>query len=475
LWCPRKAGGMTDELAQLEAQFTERPKHDYDARLPEPGSWRDYRDEGSDGPGSFNPARLAVDIAQRVGLTRGPGGDLWYDAGGYYAPGGEDLVRVTVQAVLDDKFKSHHQSEVLTWCKSLPRGIDPESAPPENMLNLKNGVLDLDTMDFHPGRRSERFTYQLPVEWNPYALCPQVDAFLSDVVPEDCVPLLLEVFAMCVLNTGRYRRAVMLLGGGGNGKSNTLSLLRALLGERNTSAESLLSLTENRFASAELFGKLANVCGDIDSKPIENSGIFKTLTGGARERVRGEKKFQDPFTFVNTATLIFSANDWPVSHDQSNAYFTRWVPIPFPNTYVEGDAPLKANERRADETMTDRITARDELQGLLVKVVEAAVRLRERGGFSIPKSSRESLVEYREWADTVVAWAKGIVSSPGHRHTRKQVYEDYSSWCKSNSRGALGSNKFWPKFRSVMKDSGTEFEEVGVRGEREIRHLLLPN
>ena len=50
---------------------------------------------------------------------------------------------------------------------------------------------------------------------------------------------------------------------------------------------------------------------------------------------------------MNYATLVFSANEWPVSHDQTNAYFTRWIAVPFDKAvYVEG-VP-KPGELQAD-------------------------------------------------------------------------------------------------------------------------------
>src|SRR5437867_9784848 len=128
---------------------------------------------------------------------------------------------------------------------------------------------------------------------------------------------------MCLLPTSRYRRAVMLLGPGSNGESLLLKLIVAMLGADNVSSVTLQGLSEDRFATAELFGKLANVAGDIDAKPVEGSGAFKTLTG--EDSVTAERKYGQPFKFVNYATLIFSANEWPVSHDQTDAYFSRWI------------------------------------------------------------------------------------------------------------------------------------------------------
>ena len=73
-----------------------------------------------------------------------------------------------------------------------------------------------------------------------------------------------------------------------------------MLGEENTSTTALQSLADNRFASAGLFGKMANIYTDLSPKLIKDAGLFKMLTGGS-DHVPGEKKFQQPFDFVNPA------------------------------------------------------------------------------------------------------------------------------------------------------------------------------
>jgi P4 family phage/plasmid primase-like protien len=419
--------------------------------------------------GFFVPPLLGEDIWKALRLTRGPGGGLWCDAGGVYRSGAESLVADIVRRVLGTAFRANRLSEVMAWCKTLPVEIST-SPPPENLLNVANGVLELDTLTLRPVRDEERFTYQIPVPWNPDARCPQVEAFVREVVPGDAVGLVAEIIGMCLLPTGRYRRSVMFLGPGSNGKSVLLRIIKALLGGDNISSVTLQALSEDRFAKAQLFGKLANVAGDLDSKPVERSGSFKMLTG--EDTVTADHKFGQPFQFVNYATLVFSANEWPVSHDQTDAYFTRWVAIPFNQRYREDVGELRPGERRADPKLGERLTTPEELQGLLVRAVHGAKRLQDRGGFAIPQSVRDAIAEYRQWADTVMAWVdEAVTVSPEAQVARRDIYRAYQTWCKDNGRSAVSSKKFWPRFREVLADRGTEYEEPKVVGERMVRGL----
>ena len=255
--------------------------------------------------GTFVQPVLAQDIAWDMRLVRGPGGGLWYEAGGVYRPGAENVVADYVRHVLGSEYRANRMAEVLSWCKTLP--IDITTDPPdENLLNLTNGVLELDTLTLRPVREDERFVYRIPVAWNPDAECKHIEAFVREVVPSDAVGLVDEVIGMCLLPTSRYRRAVMLLGPGSNGKSVLLRVIKSLLGTDNISSVTLQALSEDRIAKAQLFGKLANIAGDLDSKPVERSGSFKMLTG--EDTITADHKFGQPFQFVNYATLVFSAN-----------------------------------------------------------------------------------------------------------------------------------------------------------------------
>ena len=421
-----------------------------------------YFEKDDRGTTRFVPPLLALDIANDLRLVRGPGGGLWYDAGGVFRDGGENLVADCVRHVLGSEYRQNRLAEVLSWCRTLPIAITT-TPPTETLLNVANGVLELDTLTLRPVREDERFLYRVPVAWDPNANCPNIHAFVQEVVPADCVGLVAEIIGMCLLPTSRYRRAVMLLGPGSNGKSVLLKLIVSLLGRDNVSSVTLQALSDDRFAKAQLFGKLANVAGDLDSKPVEKSGAFKMLTG--EDVITAEAKYGQPFQFVNYATLVFSANEWPVSHDQTDAYFTRWIAVPFTQRYREDGEELKPGEKRADPKLADRLLTEAELQGLLVRAVHGARRLRERGGFDIPKSVRDSVTEYRQWADTVMAWVDDAVSAgPDARTVRSDVYRRYRDWCKDNGRAAVSTKRFWPRFREVLREGGIELDEVKSDG-----------
>src|SRR5262249_6716293 len=159
------------------------------------------------------------------------------------------------------------------------------------------------------------------VAWKPEAEAPQVEKFIGETFPDDAVELAYEIAGYALLSTNPLQRAVLLLGPGDNGKGVYLGLIRALVGDENVSGLSLHEISENRFARAELFGKLVNVHGDLDARSVSRTDVFKVLTGDGR--LDAEIKHGAHFHFVPRALPIFSANESPISSDQSHGYFRR--------------------------------------------------------------------------------------------------------------------------------------------------------
>ena len=71
----------------------------------------------------------------------------------------------------------------------------------------------------------------------------------------------------------------MVTGGGSNGKGKTLELLKYLIGIENCSEISPQALEEDMFAMGELVNKMVNISADINNKALQNTGVFKSLTG----------------------------------------------------------------------------------------------------------------------------------------------------------------------------------------------------
>ena len=80
---------------------------------------------------------------------------------------------------------------------------------------------------------------------------------------------------------------------------------------------------EQRFKTADIVGKLANIGDDISNGYIAENSKFKKLVTG--EPLMVERKGVDPFKIRNYGKLIFSANEVPRVNDLSDGLARRLV------------------------------------------------------------------------------------------------------------------------------------------------------
>ncbi|MFQ6077391.1 MAG: phage/plasmid primase, P4 family, partial [Candidatus Bathyarchaeia archaeon] len=218
----------------------------------------------------------------------------------------------------------------------------------------------------------------------------------------------------------RIQKAFIFLGGGANGKSTLINLIGYLLGEENISSRSLQDLHNDRFAAADLYGKLANLYADLSTSALKQTGIFKMVTGG--DYLKGERKFQGAFSFKNHAKLFFSANQLPQVGDDTDAFFRRWIIINFPNKF-EGE--------RADKNILKKLTTPEELKGLLVLAVHGLRDLLNRGDFAKNPSTEEIRFYYTRASDPTKAFVEECLErDPEGTIPKEDLYQIYVEYCQ---------------------------------------------
>ena len=368
---------------------------------------------------AFVSRRMGKFLSERSAFLVGKGRRLYRYANGVFKPDGRDWVSNQMRDVLGEKFRDRHCQEAIAW---LSAGMTVDlSDVSTTHINVKNGMLDWAEQRLESHSDSFRSFAQLPVAWSPAATCPRILAFLHQVLPDpETVKFMLEIIGYTLLAANPLHRAVLLVGPGRNGKSVLLAIIRSLLGRENIASIPLQEFSERRFASANLFGKLANICGDIDARAVRRTDKFKMMTGG--DPLHAERKYGQPFEFISYATPIFSANEAPRSDDQSDAWFDRWAVVPMPK---------RIPQEEQDPSLVQKLTEKCELEGLLVESVSSLGRLMARGRFDTPSSVAEANREYRESVDSVASFFDEVCEfGVSHRVERRVFLAAYSQHCK---------------------------------------------
>jgi putative DNA primase/helicase len=381
-------------------------------------------------------ATLADDILAEGPLAEGIDDIVWGYAGGVWVPD-KHVVRTRAARLLGERYRDSHARNAESVVRSRGRRID--CSPVGHVVNFRNGLLHWQTgrlLDHTPEVLS---TVQMSCDWAPDAACPEFDTFLAQVVKPDMIDLIWELIGYLMYSGNPLHRAVMLVGGGRNGKGTFLRVINRLLGESNVSAVSLNDLVGTRFSVASLFGKIANVAGDIDGTFLESTAMFKALTG--QDLVSAEYKGRDRFEFTPWAVPVFSANKIPGSADTTNGYMSRWLVIEFPNDFTG----------REDRTLDSRLNTQAELSGIAVKAMPALVRLLERGGFDLPESAVAAKEEFERRVDQVRTWVSECTQmDPDLPHINRTVlYTAYKSWAARDGYRAVKASEFYDRLESA--------------------------
>lgn len=389
-------------------------------------------------PSPYHIAGAIMDGARMI--TRTDTSDIYRYVDGVYLPDARPMIGNTVQHLLGEEASAYLTNEVIGHIQRTTY-MDPTIAKDgTEFVNLMNGVVNVLTGEWTAHSPEVVFFKQLPFAYDPKAECPRIDTFISEVFTSEDVELAYEAIAYCLVPGYPIQKAFALIGEGANGKSTYLGLIKTFLGHESVSSVSLQDLDADKFSGASLYGKKANICADLPAKGLARTSMFKTLTGG--DRVRVQFKFKNAFDFENSAKLLFSMNQLPLTDDESDAFYRRWVIIDFPNRF-EGD---KANTKKLTE-----ITQTGELAGLFNKCLKVIPTLLERKTFCQAGATEETRLKYRRLSDSVFTYLETniVIKNGAYDETsgraieepgiirKSALYAAYKGWCEQQKPPAI--------------------------------------
>lgn len=357
-------------------------------------------------------------------------GQLHIYSDGIYKLGWQEIQAEMITHISD--LTKQKRNEVLSYIELLikddTRGSDAE------FIAFKNGIYNIDTGDFIDFSPDIVITNRIDYDYKAESYSEIADKTLDKLAcnnPE--IRLLLEeVIGYTFYRRNELRKAFILTGDKSNGKSTFLDMITTLLGNENTVALDLKELGD-RFKTAQLFGKLANIGDDIGDEFIGNPAIFKKVVSG--DRVNAERKGQDPFDFAPYAKQLFSANSIPRIKDKSGAVLDRLIIVPF-------DARFSKNDPDYDPYIKYKLREPDVMEYLIQIGLRGLRRVLDNQAFTISRKVQENLQEYAENNNPALLFFKEIGEGEILEKPTKLVYQRYIEFCLSNSFQQLSNIEF---------------------------------
>lgn len=401
--------------------------------------------------------------AEGLRVARDVGGHLFVYKNGVYAPGQKEVAQ-KVKALLRaserlNEWSSYRTSEVVKYL-AVDAG-ELWERPPLDAINLKNGILRLPKRELVPHSDDFLTHVQLPVEFRPTAKCNFWNWFFQEVLPPDCQEFIWELLAWLMLPHTHIQKAVLFFGEGGNGKGIAISAIRSFLGRANVSAVSLHSLASNRFAAARLVGKLANLHSDLPTAKLQDTSMFKQLTGF--DELTVEEKYMPSYECSPFARLVFSANQLPISADDSEGYHQRWIVLPFERDFRGTESEIPRSDLEA--ALLDPM----ELSGALNLALDHLESVQQHG-IAITASMQKHMAEFRAGNNPLARWLDDNTEAHPLAEVEKgQLYSSYRSHCEAakirpplNEEFGRLLRRLRPEVRTAQRGSGSNRKHVYI-------------
>ena len=323
------------------------------------------------------------------------------------------------------------------------------------IINVKNGLYNVLEDVLIPHTPDCYSTVQLAVSYDENADCPQFKKFLKESMGGDMeqVALIQEMLGYFLIPVNQAQKCFVIVGAAGAGKSVLLRVLNdILLGKQNVSNVSWQALNE-RFKTAELFGKLANIFADLPTKNIDDNGIFKALVG--EDYLTVEKKNRNPFSFQCTARLLFSCNSIPKNYgDRSEGFYRRLIIMRFNHTVPK--------EKR-DPNLIDKF--RTEANGIFRFALEGLKRLlANEYNFSETELNRAELQQYREDSDSVLSFVKDYcVLGDEYSVGSTELFNGYKAYCEECGLKPYSHRMFVQQLTNGFSNLERKVDKLGKR------------
>ncbi len=351
------------------------------------------------------------------------------------------------------------------------------------LFNCLNGTLDLSTCELHPHNPMHLITKLTSVEYRPEAQCPLWKKFTSEIFDEDeAITNYVQRYAgLCLTGITNQREFIFAYGGGSNGKSTLLSMLRAVLGDyAQTASFTTFLQSKDRANSARddlVDQKGARMICAIEANEGQriDEGLLKQLVGGEDE-IKARHMYMQAIEFKPTAKIWLAANAKPVIRDTTDSIWDRLRLVHFKVRFGDLATDPKAKKQK-DYTLAAKLDT--ERSGILNWLVAGYKDFVTLGSLQAPPQVLAATKEYRTEQDIVQLFLDACCECDPERHTKNHVdiitggyyvltsalYQSFIAWC--SEEGVTGKrDKPMTKANLVKRLSEKEFISHNVTGNK---------
>lgn len=347
------------------------------------------------------------------------------------------------------------RSEVLAYLDIMIRENTPVSTP--DYIAFANGVYNIKTDELKPFNPAYVIVNKIPWNYNADAADSGVDTVLNNISCGDASirMLLEEMVGYTMYRRNELGKAFILTGGGKNGKSTFLTMVKRMLGLENISALDMKKLGD-RFSTVMLFNKLANIGDDISDDFLSDPSEFKKIVTG--ELIDAEQKGQPKFQFEPYAKMMFSANSIPRigKGRDSAAVLRRLVIIPFNATFDKSKADFNSY-------IIDSLSSASAMEYMIKLGIKGLKRVLASQEFTNSEKVQAEIDDFAITNNPVLGFFKENDLEDIENHVTKDVYLRYQKYCYDNGLNAICAGEL---SKQIKKHYGVTIADKRINGRK---------
>ena len=278
-----------------------------------------------------------------------------------------------------------------------------------------------------------------PLHKERFIETPVMDKIFEEWVGKDNIKQLYEILAYCLIPDYPIHRIFCFIGGGMNGKSCFLNLLRKFIGKTNCCSTELDTLIQSRFEITRLYKKLVCIMGETDFNEMNKTSILKKLSGG--DLIGFENKNKNPFEDINYAKIIIATNNLPTTNDKTIGFYRRWMIIDFPNQFTEKKDILSE-------------IPEEEYEILAVKCLFILKDLLDKREFHNEGTIEQRKERYESKSNFLETFLNQFTTNDLNEYiTKADFFKKFSAWCKENRHREMSETSVGLGMKKLGVDS----------------------
>lgn len=376
--------------------------------------------------------------------------ELYVYQDGVYVIGGNSIIDIDIENNYPEDSTHRFRTEVLEKIKIHTLIEREELDKDDNILNLKNGLYNVEKGNLTPHLPTHKSIIQYEIVYDEKAKCSKIFKFLNEVILEEKErKTVLEMLAELFWKNSTLSKSYFLIGKGGNGKTILRDIILGLIGEQNV-CNLEISDYADKYLPSELFGKIVNIPDEIDDTKVIKTAKWKSAT--ANRSIQAQSKFGKPFTFIPYAKNIMPCNRPPELDDKSDGTYRRIVPIHFNQIFTHHLTPelKKMGVKQANDEFTKSLTEEKEISGMFNVLMKILPSLKHRQKLTHALTIEEIRDEWETLADTTKEWISDVlVEDIKGVALKTDYYNSFITFCKLKNYKTEGIKTFYAKFQRL--------------------------